>query len=298
MKKNQHSSLMREIHYELFLLPALLGYSLFFIYPVVSSFCYSLTDWTQFSKQIHLTGIANYIRVLGDEELLIGIKNSFIYAMLMTIFQNGLAIPLAVALDHNLKTKNLLRMIYFAPAVLSIMVVGYLWSYIMAPTDYGLINKALIAIGLWKINWLGQSNLALYSIVITQVWQWTGWAMVIYLANLQSIPMEIVECSKIDGANGWQAFWRITLPMLIPSITVNSVLSMIGGLKVFDAIFAMTGGGPGHATETITTVLIKRGFTECEFGYASAIAVTLFIVIAIISSAQLNYLQKWEDKLT
>ena len=189
-------------------------------------------------------------------------------------------------------------MIFFAPAVLSTLVVGYLWSYIMAPTDYGLLNRILIGIGLEKVNWLGNPNLALFSILFTQTWQWIGWAMVIYIANLQSIPQELYECSKIDGANGWKTFWKITFPMLAPSITINCVLSIIGGLKVFDVIFAMTGGGPGHATETITTVLIKRGFTECQFGYASAIAVILFMIIAFIASIQLNYFQKWEDKLT
>ena len=299
MTSNKRNRLLlsREIRYELFLLPALIGYAVFFVYPVICSFYYSVTDWTLYNRQIEFNGFANYLRIFEDEEILTGIKNSFVYAIMMTIFQNGLAIPLAVALDADLKTRNLLRMIFFAPAVLSSLVVGYLWSYIMSPTDYGLLNQLLTVMGLGKVNWLGEPSFALYSVIGTQIWQWTGWAMVIYLANLQSISTDYYEAARIDGANGWQSFRAITFPMLAPSLTVNSVLSMIGGLKVFDIIFAMTQGGPGHATESITTVLIRRGFTEGLYGYASAIAVVLFVLIACISSIQLKYLQQREDRI-
>ena len=290
-------NLKRELSYELLLLPALLGYLVFFIYPVISSFVMSVTDWSAASQQISFIGLENYKRLFQDEEILIGIKNSIFYALAMTVVQNGLAIPLAVVLDRNLASKNILRMIFFSPAVLSILVVGYLWSFIMAPTDYGLLNRILHFFGFGQVNWLGDEQSALMSIILTQVWQWTGWAMVIYVANLQSIPKDHYEAATIDGGSSAQIFWRITLPQLVPSVTFNSVMSMIGGLKVFDIVFAMTNGGPGHATETITTVLIKRAFAESEFGYACAFAVVFFVLIFIISTIQVKYLQKWEDKV-
>lgn len=289
--------LKREINYSLFLIPALAGYVVFYVIPVISSFYYSVTNISLFTKSASFIGLDNYLKILGDEQILIGIKNSFIYAVMMTIFQNGLAIPLAVALDAKLKTRNLLRMIFFAPAVFSSLVIGYLWSYIMAPTDYGILNQAIMSFGFPKVNWLGEPGIALYSIILCQVWQWVGWAMVIYLANLQSILPDYYEAARIDGANGLQAFCHITFPMLAPSLTVNSVLSMIGGLKVFDSIFAMTQGGPGYSTTSITLVLIQRGFTEGLYGYASAIAVLLFVIIAVLSLIQLHFLQKREEKI-
>lgn len=289
--------LKKELSYEILILPALLGYLIFFVYPVLSSFVMSTTNWHIASQDIQFIGFENFIRLFHDEEIITGIRNSILYAIIMTIVQNFLAVPLAVALNANLKSKNLLRMIFFSPAVLSILVVGYLWSYIMSPTDYGLLNQVFSFFGISKVNWLGDQNIALFSVIFTQVWQWTGWAMVIYLANLQSIPIEHHEAASIDGASSWKIFWRITLPQLVPSVTFNSVMSMIGGLKVFDVVYAMTNGGPGHATETITLVLIKRAFTEGEFGYACAFSVVFFTLILIISSIQVKYLQKWEDKV-
>ena len=257
----------------------------------------SMTDWSLARKSIAFNGFENFVRLSRDEEILIALKNSILYAVMMTVFQNFLAVPLAVALDQDLKKRNFLRMLFFSPAVLSILVVGYLWSFMMAPTDYGLLNRFLQNFGISPVNWLGDGKIALLSIVITQVWQWTGWSMVIYLANLQSIPKEHYEAADIDGANTWQVFWRVTFPQLFPSVSFNSVMSMIGGLKVFDAVYAMTNGGPGHATETIILVLLKRAFTEGHFGYACAFSVVFFLLVFGISTIQITYLKKWEDKV-
>ena len=295
--KFNNLTLKKELSYELMLLPALLGYLVFFVYPVISSFVMSMTDWHIARQQTSFIGLDNFVRLFQDEEILGGMKNSILYAVLMTIIQNILAVPLAVALDRKLKSKNLLRMVFFSPAVLSILVVGYLWSFIMSPTDYGLLNQVVQIFGAEKVNWLGDENIALISVLATQVWQWTGWAMVIYVANLQGIPKDHYEAATIDGANSWQTFWKITLPQLFPSFTFNLVMSMIGGLKVFDVVYAMTNGGPGHATETITIVLLKRAFTEGEFGLACAFSVVFFALIMVISMIQVKYLQRWEDSV-
>ncbi|MFC7148022.1 carbohydrate ABC transporter permease [Cohnella cellulosilytica] len=278
-------------------MPALTAYLIFYLYPMLSTFLYSFTDWTGYRKTIQFVGLQNYIDLLKDDEVSIGIKNSVIYALAMTILQNLLALPLAVLLNRRLKTRNLLRTVFFAPAVLSPMVVGYLWGYLMSATDHGFLNQMLAEFGMNKVNWLGDPKLALYSIIFTQVWQWTGYAMVIYLANLQGISRELYESSGIDGANGWQKFWHITLPMLIPSITFNTIMSMIGGLKVFDVIFVMTNGGPGHSTETIVMTLISKGITQAQYGYGSAFAVVFSLLIMVIVFFQLRVLKRWEDKL-
>ncbi|MBP2000161.1 raffinose/stachyose/melibiose transport system permease protein [Paenibacillus shirakamiensis] len=284
----------RERSFFLLILPAVLIYMIFYLYPVISTFVHSFTDWSLLQKNIHFIGLDNYKALFHDDVVLTGIKNSILYAIIMTIVQNALAVPLAVALDRNLRTKNWLRMIFFAPAVLSPLVVGFLWSYIMSSLDYGPLNQILTHLGLGSVNWLGSAKLALYSVILTQVWQWTGWAMVIYLANLQGISKELFEAAHMDGANGWKTFWKITLPLLVPSITINTVLSMIGGLKVFDIIFSMTNGGPGHATESIVTVLLQRAFTDSQLGYASALGVLFSSFVMIVTVLQLRLMKRWE----
>ncbi|GMQ62866.1 carbohydrate ABC transporter permease [Vallitalea maricola] len=300
MKKLYKNNLVlkKEIKYELFLLPALIGFTLFFIYPVLCSFYYSTTNWSLYNNDsFKFIGLQNFNKILDDVEVYSGIFNSFKWALLVTFFHNTLAIPLAVALDSKIKGKNFFRSVFFVPAVLSSLIVGYLWNFIMAPTDYGLLNKVITFFGGHNVNWLGEPKIALYSVLFTQIWQWTGWTMIIYLANLQSIPSDYYEAAEIDGANGWKKFKVITLPMLAPSMTVNLLLSMIGGLKVFDIIFSMTQGGPGHATETIITILIKRGFSEGLYGYASAIGVVLFLIIAVVSLILLKFLIRREEKI-
>jgi raffinose/stachyose/melibiose transport system permease protein len=295
--KNKITLLKRELQYEVLLVPALIGYLIFFVYPVIGGFYFSLTNWSAYSREINFIGLENFRKLFHDSDILTGIRNTVIYSVMMTVFQNGLAIPLAVILNRNLKTRNLLRMIFFSPSVLSILVVGYLWSFMMSSSDYGLLNNILESLGLARVNWLGNPKIALYSIIITQVWQGCGWSMVIYLANLQSIPDDLYESAEIDGAGWFQQFLKITFPMLAPALTITCMIVMIGSFKVFDIVFAMTGGGPGHATETIGTILIQKGFTEGQYGYGSALGIVMFLFIAVISLIQLKYLKGREDKL-
>ena len=289
--------LKRELQYEAMLVPALLGYAIFFIYPIIGGCYFSLTSWSAYSREVHFIGLENFIKLFHDKDILLGIRNTVVYAVLMTVLQNGVAIPLAVVLNRPLKTRNLIRMIFFAPSVLSTLVVGYLWSFIMSASEYGLLNSVLESIGLSRVNWLGNPKIALYSIIITQVWQGCGWSMVIYLANLQSIPDELYESADIDGAGWLQRFLKITFPMLAPAVTITCMMVMIGSFKVFDIVFAMTGGGPGHATETIGTILIQKGFTEGRYGYGAALGIVLFLFIAGISLVQLKFLRAREEKI-
>lgn len=236
-------------------------------------------------------GLNNYYRLFRDTVIVSAIKHTLLYAILMTFIQNFLAVPLAVALDSNLRSKQVLRLIFFAPAVLSPLIVGFLWSYIMSP-ESGL----LWSLG-WKANFLGDPHMVMYSIVFVSVWQYTGWAAVIYLANLQGISHDYYEAARIDGANRWKQFLHVTFPMLAPALTINVVNSLVGSLKVFDIVMSMTQGGPGSSSETITTVLIKRAFTEYRYGFGSAIAVMFLAITAVLSVFLLKYLQSREEKL-
>lgn len=284
--------------YILLLAPALLLYMVFKVYPFVSTIGYSLTNYsTKRLTEFDYVGLKNYINVLNSDLMTTAIKNSVIYAVLMTIFQPVCAIPLAVLLDTKLKGRNIFRSVFFLPAVFSPLVIGFLWSFIYANTKGGLINGVLVKSGLPMVNFLGDADIALYAVVFTQLWQWIGWAMVIYMANLQTIPKTFYEAARIDGANSLQAFWKITLPMLQPATAVVVVTAMVGGLQVFDVVHALTGGGPGFATETIMTAMVRKSFTEGQYGLGSAFGVVFLIIVLLITLFIMRYLKKWEAKL-
>ena len=234
-------------YFVIFILPALIIYLLFSITPFLYTIYYSFTDYTDMNPiNLHFVGLKNYIKVLQTPVMLAAIKNSVIYAILLTGFQTLLGLPLAFVLNQKLKSRNLLRAVFFFPAVFSSLIIGYLWNFIMSSSDFGLINNILHQLGLGTLNFFTSKN-ALYSVILTQIWQWTGWAMVIFLANLQSISPDLYEAAEIDGANGLKKFMYVTLPLMCPSVKIVIVTGLIGGMKVFDIIYSMTSGGPGDA---------------------------------------------------
>ena len=291
------SRLKKTLSYEVFLIPAVVLYTVFFIIPLFSSIFYSFTNLSLLHKTINFVGIRNYIKVFKDGQIISSIKNTLIFAFSSTLIANVLAIFFAICLDNKFKSSNIIRMLIFAPAVMSSLVIGYIWSYILSSDQYGMINSILSRMGVNSINWLGDAKYAMLCIILVYTWQWTGWCMVIYHANLQTIPEEYYEAAKIDGANSIQRVFRITLPLMVTSVTINSVLFIIGGLKVYDIIISTTNGGPGFATESFTTVLVKRVFGMSQYGYGSAIAIVLFLIIFLIELIQLKYLRKWEKKV-
>ena len=282
----------------LMVLPALLGFIILFIVPTLMSFGYSFTDWSVYKPTMSFTGLKNYKLLFNDAKTIAAIQHSVKYALIITVVQNSLAISLAVLLNKKLKMANVLKSVLFLPAVLSILVVGYLFQYIMTSADYGLFNNIIQFFGGSSVNWLGDEKIALYSVLFTQVWQWTGWSMVVYIANLKSIDSSLYEASGIDGATPRQEFFKITLPLLYPAASFNILMSLIGGLKIFDAVFAMTKGGPGYATETIMTTLIREGFNNGRNAYACAFAVVFFIIVFTITKGVTYCLNKWEENIS
>lgn len=285
-------------YFILFILPAFLIYLLFSIVPFLYTVFYSFTDYTDMNPvNLHFVGISNYLKVFDTPLMTIAIKNSVVYAILLTSFQTILALPLAVVLDKKLKTRNLLRAVYFFPAVFSSLIVGYLWNFIMSSSDYGLVNNLFHRMGLDTFNFF-TANRALFSVIFTQVWQWTGWAMVIYLANLQSISKDLYEAADIDGASGLQRFFYITLPLMCPSVKIIVVTGLIGGMKVFDIIYSMTSGGPGNATETVMTVMMKKGISDGFYSTGAAFGVCFFIIVLIISAFVTKLMGKWSEAIS
>lgn len=280
--------------YFLMILPALVGFIILYIVPTMMSFLYSLTNWSVYNANIRFIGLENFRKVFTDEKTVAALQHSIKYALMITIIQNICAIMLAVLLNRKSKIANFVKSVTFLPAVLSIMVVGYLFQYIMTSADGGLLNTIILFCGGESVNWLGNNKLALYSVLITQVWQWTGWSMVIYIANLKSIDSTLYEAADIDGANGRQKFFSVTLPLLYPAVSFNVLMSLIGGMKMFDAVFVMTKGGPGYATETIMTTLIREGFNSGRTAYACAFAVIFFILVFIMTKLITYFFDKWE----
>ncbi len=279
-------------------MPAFLGFLVFFILPTLMSFGYSVTNWSVYKPNYSFVGLENFKKLFQDTKNMHAIWNSVRYAVVITLVQNSLAIVFAVLLNRKLFLANVAKSIFFLPAVLSILVVGYLFQYIMTSADYGLLNHVIQSLGGKPVNWLGSEKLALYSVLATQVWQWTGWSMVIYIANLKSIDPGLYEAARIDGAGGIPLFFRITLPLLYPAASFNILMSLIGGLKVFDAVFAMTKGGPGYASETIMTTMIREGFNSGRNAYACAFAVLFFVIVFVMTRVVTYFLNRWEEGIS
>ena len=284
-------------YFVIFILPALIIYLLFSIIPFLYTIYYSFTDYTDMNPiNLHFVGLKNYIKVLQTPVMLAAIKNSVIYAILLTGFQTLLGLPLAFVLNQKLKSRNLLRAVFFFPAVFSSLIIGYLWNFIMSSSDFGLINNILHQLGLGTLNFFTSKN-ALYSVILTQIWQWTGLAMVIFLDNFQSISPDLYEAAEIDGANGLKKFMYVTLPLMCPSVKIVIVTGLIGGMKVFDIIYSMTSGGPGDATQTVMTVMMKKGISEGFYSTGSAFGVCFFIIVLAISAIVTKLMGKWSEAI-
>ena len=281
--------------YVIMVLPALLVFVTFFILPLIFTAKYSFYSWTNFSQEITFNGLENYRKIFDDPILAKGIKNTLIFAFVTVTVQSLISLPVSVFLNSKIKGSNIYRAIYFAPAVLSTLVVGYLWKYLMSSSDYGFINQVLTGMGFEKVNFLGNAQIALFAIITISVWQWFGWSMVIYLGSLQSISEELYEAASVDGANGLQKFWHITIPGLA-AIKINFVTSTISGLKIFDLILATTNGGPAHQTETILSLMFSK-FSDGNYGYASAFGMVFLLVSMLVAAVMLGVFKKWEDRL-
>lgn len=277
-------------------LPAIVLFVTFFIVPLIFTARFSFFNWTNYSAETTFTGLANYKTIFGDKILFVGIKNALVYAFATVILQSVIALPVAVILNKKFRGRNFFRAIFFCPAVLSTLVVGYLWKYILSASEYGFVNQVLSGLGLEKVNFLGDGKIALWVIIMTAVWQWFGWAMVIYLGNLQAISDDIYEAASIDGAGTLKKFWHVTIPGLAPAIKVNIINGTIAGLKVFDIVVSMTGGGPAHKTDTILTLMFSK-FSEGNYGAASAFGMVFLVVSMILAGILLTIFGKWERRL-
>lgn len=276
----------------LMILPPALLFLIFFYVPLFLGFWYSLTDWNGVDLQYNFIAFDNYMKAFTDERFWNTLGFTFQYALIVSVLINVIGLSLALLLNQEIKCRNMFRGIFFFPAVLSLLTIGYIFNnlyYLFVPK----IGHAL-GIEFLKTNILGNEQLAMWGIVFVNVWQGIAITIVIYLAGLQAVPKSIYESAKIDGVNAWQNLTRITLPLIIPAVTVNSILTLKGGLMVFDYIIAMTNGGPGKATEAIALFIYNKGFGSFKLGYGSAVSIILFLLFAVIAIIQISYLRKRE----
>lgn len=263
--------------------PCLLLYGVFFILPAVMGLGISFLNIRSFNfADATFAGLRNYINVLTDDSMNIAIKNSFIFAAVTTVFKVAFGMMLALFLNNKFRMTNFLRTVFFLPAVLSSVAVGLVFTAMMHPTK-GIINIGLRAVGLDALaqNWLTDPHLVIFSVAFIEVWKWTGFTMVILLAGLQSIPENYYEAAEIDGATPWQKFSRVTLPLILPAFTNALVVNLIGGLKAFDIVQAITKGGPGTATEVFGT-LVYKSFGSGRYGEGCAASIILCVIILVV----------------
>jgi raffinose/stachyose/melibiose transport system permease protein len=277
-----------------FAVPALLLFAFVVLVPSARGIYYAFTDWDGLSPDFAFVGVGNFVELAGDPAARQALGQTLVIAVAITVIQNGVGLLLALGVNSAIKSRNVLRVFLFAPAVVTPIVTAYLWRNLLGPD--GAVNSLLAAVGLggWRQDWLGDPDLALWAVVGVVVWQFAGYSMVIFLAGLQSVPKELYEAAAIDGAGPVRRFWSVVRPLLAPALTVNLMLSIIGGIKLFDQVYALTGGGPGHATDTLSTLIYKDAFTLGEFGYSIALAVVLTIVVAVLSTGQYLVLSRNE----
>jgi raffinose/stachyose/melibiose transport system permease protein len=275
-----------------FVLPAVLGYAAVVLVPNIGGDVLSFTNWDGYTPDIDFVGFANFTRVLEDDNALRAIGNTFLLTIIVSLGQNLLGLLLALGLHSKVKTRMALRLVFFLPVVLTPIVVGYLWKYLLTPE--GTVNQVLAAVGLENLqqDWLGNPNLALFSVCASIIWSGAGFSMVIYLAGLQAVPPELLEAAAIDGAGPVRSTISIVLPLINGAIVVNLLLAVLGNLKQFDSVFAMTNGGPAGSTETMATIVYKTAFLYLQYPSALAQGVVLTIVVGVIGFLQYRITQR------
>jgi raffinose/stachyose/melibiose transport system permease protein len=275
-----------------FYLPAGLVFGVFFLVPTLLAFYFSLTRWSLFDATF--IGLDNYVTFISDPQLTSGLRNTIIYAILTSGLKVTLGLPLAMLLTSWIRLKGLFRGIIFFPVLVSTVAVGITFATLMQPS-IGLINTALGALGLPTPNWLGNPDLALFSVALVDVWKGIGLAMVIFIAGILSIPEEYFDAAKLEGGT-WVAFRHVILPLSRNATFTVILLSFIGGLRTFDLIWTMTRGGPGFASDVLTSVIYKQ-YQAGFYGLSTAGNVVLFILVTAIVYPLMRFFNRLELEL-
>lgn len=275
-------------------LPALIVLGAFFIYPILLTVYYSLTKFTGVGEPSFI-GLRNYERILSRDRYTDALLITLYFTVFVVTVQTTAGLLIAALLQRLPAIRNFARAALFTPAMMSFVIVGYVWQFIYSPYNGGL-NALLTAVGLEHLarGWLGDPNTALLAIGVAHVWMFTGYTTAIFLAGYANIDAEILEAGRLDGAKGMKRFWYLELPLLAPSVTINVMLSTIGTLKTFELPFIMTRGGPDGATRTMSLEIIENLFRSYKFGFASALSIVMLVIVIIVAFIQNKYLRSRE----
>ena len=277
----------------LFISPTLLGFLVFFLGPIFAVLFLSFTRYDMFSAP-ESAGLANYAKLLTDSQLHKVYGNTFFFGTAAIILNVSLGLFLAILVNQRLPAflRYLLRTVYFFPVLVGMIYAATVWKFLFN-RDLGVINYYLHYIGVGPLSWLTSSQFALWSIILVYMWKNVGFTMLTTLAGLQGIPQDIYEAAAIDGARPFAMLRKITIPLLSPVILFNVVITLINTMQEFDSIVALTNGGPGNASRTVSLYIYEKAFRGLDMGYASAIAVTLFLVIALLTALQFSLSRRW-----
>ncbi|KRF03900.1 ABC transporter permease [Paenibacillus sp. Soil766] len=277
-----------------FVFPAILFYSVFVLAPSFGGIWYSLTDWNGLNPTYNMVGLNNYIEALTDDPYFLdAIWFTLKYVIFMVVLSNFLAILLAVLIESQQRSKVWFRTIFFMPNMISLIIGGFMWMFIFTKVLPYIAEHTFFHF--LDQSWIGDPRFSFYTLLILSLWSGVGYLMVIYIAALQGVPQQLKEAAAIDGANAMQTFRNVTLPMIYPALTIGLFVTLNGSFKVFDAVFALTGGGPGRATQVIALNIYEEAFSlSSRYGYASAKAMILFLIVFIITLIQLWIMKRKE----
>lgn len=279
-----------------FALPAFIIYTGLLVIPIIMAFYISFFKWNGFTE-MKFVGMENYVNAFHDARLGNSVINTLIIAVTVIIVVNVLGLVLAMLVNKASKINNFFRSIFFIPFVLSAVALSFVWKSILSYT--GVLNGFLEVIGQSDLigNWLGQRGTALVCVIVVEIWRTLGYHMMLYLAALQAVPADLYEACTVDGGNRLDKFRNVTLPLIVPGMSVSILMSIINELRIYDVVKIMTDGGPGYDTETIVYNIVAQGFSNNIVGYSSAIAVILFVVIGAISVFAVNIMSKKEVEM-
>lgn len=261
-------------------LPALILFGTFFVYPLALGLGMSLTDWDGMGKAAFI-GIDNFTAFFRDTRAMGDIRTTVVFAIGSAVLLNIAGLFYALLMDKHFRGQGIVRVIIYLPAIISPLIMGYIWYFLLQP-GRGFLYHALeqLSAAFSLGNWMGSYGSTMTILILVNVWQFAGMTMIIYLAGLQSIPLELIEAARIDGAGSYKRFTQVTLPLLMPAIRINVVTNIIGSLSVFDIIMALTEGGPGYATESLSIYIMRMCYGS-RTGYSTAVAIILFFIILI-----------------
>jgi len=267
-----------------FIGPALSLFLVFVVWPIVKAVQFSMYRWKGFGPLKDFVGLDNYDAVLHNEVFTDALMHNLTIVVLSVLIQLPLGLAIALLLNRRMRGQGVLRTLIFVPYVLSEVIASVVWLQLLQP-QYGVADSLLSSIGLHgpEQGWLGTPDYALYTVMAVLTWKYLGLAVLLFLAGLQGIPVDVIEAAQMDGASWWQVQWRITIPLLGPTLRVWAFLSMVGSLQLFDMVWILTGGGPANSTTTMATFLVTEGTKRQNYGIASAASVILFVVALFLA---------------